>query len=197
MWRNTSSGWGLVSILLHWLSALAIIALFVLGWWMTGLGYYDSWYNLAPWWHKSVGMLVLFATLARLAWRAVQPTPTAAGTRLERALAHLGHIALYVLMLVVLVSGYLISTADGAGISVFGAFEVPALISHLPDQATVAGTLHWYSALALMLIAAGHALAALKHHWIDRHDVLWRMIDPTRSRRPFGRSTSPTNQGDA
>ncbi|PMR77016.1 cytochrome b [Billgrantia endophytica] len=183
MWRNTRTGWGLVSILLHWLSAVVIVGLFILGWWMTGLGYFDSWYNLAPWWHRSIGMLLLFATLFRLAWRFVQPTPTAHGSRLERLAAHLGHMALYVLLLVVMISGYLISTARGRGVSVFDWFEVPALISHLPDQASIAGEIHWYSALALMVLAGGHLLAALKHHFFDRHDTLTRMLNPARSRR--------------
>jgi cytochrome b561 len=183
MWRNTRSGWGLVSILLHWLSAVTLIGLFILGWWMTGLGYFDAWYNLAPWWHRSIGMLLLFATLARLVWRFLQPTPAAQGSRLERLAAHLGHIALYGLLLVVMVSGYLISTARGRGISVFNVFEVPALISGLPNQASIAGEIHWYSALALMLLAGGHALAALKHHLIDRHDTLIRMLNPACSRR--------------
>ncbi|MFM9269138.1 cytochrome b [Halomonas elongata] len=183
MWGNSRFGWGVVSILLHWLSALAIVGLFVLGWWMTGLDYYDSWYNLAPWWHRSVGMLLLFATLGRLVWRFVQPTPVARGHRLERLAAHAGHILLYCLMLLVLVSGYLISTAEGSGIDVFGWFRVPALISGLPDQSTLAGTIHWYAAWALIVLAAGHALAAFKHHLIDRHDVLVRMLSPRYTRR--------------
>lgn len=184
MWNNTRRGWGLVSILLHWVGALVIIGLFALGWWMTGLDYYDRWYNLGPWWHRSLGMLLLLATLMRLGWRFLQPTPEAKGHRLERLAAHLGHLGLYALMLLVLISGYLISTAEGQGIDVFDAFEVPALISGLPNQATLAGRVHWYSALALILLSVGHALAALKHHWVDRTDVLSRMIDPRRSRRP-------------
>ncbi|APE32604.1 cytochrome b [Halomonas aestuarii] len=184
MWRNTRRGWGLASILLHWASALAVIGLFALGWWMTGLGYYDPWYNLGPWWHRSVGMLLLLATLIRLGSRLFQPTPEVRGSRLERQAAHLGHLALYVLLVVALVSGYLISTADGQGIQVFDAFEVPALVSDLPNQATLAGQVHWYSALALMVLSAGHALAALKHHWVDSTDVLVRMVDPNHSRRP-------------
>jgi len=183
MWRNTRTGWGLVSIALHWLSALTIVGLFVLGWWMTGLGYFDPWYNLAPWWHRSLGMLLLFATLLRILWRLFQPTPQAQGSRFERIAAHLGHIALYVLMLTVMISGYLISTARGRGISVFDWFEVPALISRLPNQASIAGDIHWYSALALMLLAAGHTMAALKHHFIDRHDTVLRMLNPARTRR--------------
>ncbi|GHE19815.1 cytochrome b [Halomonas urumqiensis] len=183
MWRNSRSGWGIVSILLHWISAVVIVGLFVLGWWMVDLGYYHAWYNLAPWWHRSIGMLLLFATLARLAWRFINPTPVAHGHGLERLAAHLGHIALYVLMLLVMVSGYMISTADGRGISVFGWFEVPALLSRLPNQENIAGDIHWYSALALMVLAAGHLLAAMKHHLLDRQDTLLRMINPARSRR--------------
>jgi len=182
MWRNTHNGWGIVSIALHWLSAVAIIGLFILGWWMTGLDYFHGWYNLGPWWHRSVGMLVLFATLARLIWRFWQPVPLAHGPRMERLAAHFGHVALYVLMLVVMISGYMISTANGRGIGVFGWFEVPALVYDLPNQESLAGTIHWYSALMLMLMALGHTAAALKHHWIDRHDTLLRMLDPRRTK---------------
>ncbi|SDM64894.1 Cytochrome b561 [Franzmannia pantelleriensis] len=178
MWRNTTRRWGLVAILLHWLSAAVIIGLFALGWWMTGLSYFDSWYNLGPWWHRSLGVLLLLATLLRVGWRIVQPTPQAQGHRFERMAAHVGHILLYVLLLVVLISGYMISTANGRGISVFGWFEAPAILYGLPNQASVAGNVHWYSALALMILAAGHALAAFKHHFIDRHDTLVRMLRP-------------------
>ena len=94
-------------------------------------------------------------------------------------MAHLGHITLYLLLLLVLTTGYLISTADGSGISVFGWFEVPALVHDLPQQALIAGDLHWYSAWALMILAVGHSLAAFKHHFIDRHDTMLRMLKPT------------------
>lgn len=180
MLSNTRTGWGLVSIVLHWLSAAAVVGLFILGWWMTGLGYYDSWYNAAPWWHRSVGMLLLFATLIRIVWGLMQPTPLSHGRGIERLAASLGHVALYALLIGVLVSGYLISTAEGDPISVFGWFRVPATITGLPEQATLAGTIHWYGAIALMVLSAGHALAAMKHHWINGNDTLVRMLDPRR-----------------
>ena len=184
MWRNTRHSWGIVSILLHWLSALTIVGLFALGWWMTDLGYLDPWYNLAPWWHRSIGILLFFATLLRLIWRFMNPTPAAHGSRFERLAARVGHTLLYVLLLVVMLSGYLISTARGRGISVFDWFEVPALISRLPNQESIAGDIHWYAAVTLMVLAAGHLLAALKHHVLDRQDTLTRMLNPARSRRP-------------
>lgn len=184
MWRNTRNGWGVVSISFHWLSALAVIGLFLLGWWMTGLGYYHPWYNQAPWIHRSIGILLLLVTAGRMTWRLLNATPESEGSRFERIAAHLGHIGIYVLLLLVMLSGYLISTANGRGVSVFGWFEMPALLHGLPNQASVAGDIHWYSAVLLLIVAAGHALAAMKHHFHDRHRTLVRMVNPAHSRRP-------------
>lgn len=183
MWRDSSWGWGLASIMIHWISALAIVGLFALGWWMTELSYYDSWYQLGPWWHKSIGMLLLGLSILRVVWRLVQPTPAALGSRRERLAAHAGHGLLYLVVFVVLISGYLISTAEGQGIDVFDLFVIPALISELPNQATLAGEIHWYASWALMILALGHALAAFKHHLFDGNDTLRRMIDPRFTRR--------------
>nr|WP_298414773.1 cytochrome b [uncultured Halomonas sp.] len=183
MWRNSIRGWGLVSILIHWLSAIAVIGLFALGWWMTDLTYYDPWYNLGPWWHRSVGMLLLGVTALRVLWRLFQPTPREQGAQMEKIAAKIGHLLIYALLFVVLISGYLISTANGSGISVFGWFTVPATVSGLPNQASIAGEVHWYSAWALMILSVGHALAAFKHLLIDRNDVMRRMIDPRTSQR--------------
>ncbi|GAA3908372.1 cytochrome b/b6 domain-containing protein [Halomonas cibimaris] len=183
MWRNTRSGWGWVSITLHWLSALAVIGLFALGWWMTGLDYYDPWYNQGPWLHRSVGALLLLATVFRLVWRLFHPTPREDGSRFEAAAARAGHLLLYVLLLVALVSGYLITTAKGSGVSVFGWFELPATLYGYDNQAEIAGTVHWYSALALLVLAAGHGLISLKHHWIDKRQTLVRMISAQYAKR--------------
>ena len=56
---NHSNGYGLIAILFHWLMALLIPGLFALGWYMVDLSYYDSWYQTAPHWHKSIGILLL------------------------------------------------------------------------------------------------------------------------------------------
>ena len=63
---------------------------------------------------------------------------------------------------------YSLWTADGRGIPVFGLFEVPASLTSIPDQEDVAGLVHEYLAWALVIFAGIHALAALKHHFIDR-----------------------------
>ena len=71
------------------------------------------------------------------------------------------------------------TTADGRGIAVFGLFEVPATLTSIPDQADVAGAIHEYLAWALVIFAGLHALAALKHHFIDRDATLVRMFGRT------------------
>jgi cytochrome b561 len=73
-------------------------------------------------------------------------------------------------------SGYLISTADGRPVDVFGIFTLPATLSGLPNQADTAGDLHLAMAIAVIVLAALHALAALKHHFIDRDRTLRRML---------------------
>ena len=177
-WRNSPTHYGLTSIVLHWLVAVAVFGLFALGFWMVGLNYYSSWYRTAPDLHKSIGILLLLVMLLRVLWRFVSPAPAplASQGRLTRIAARLGHSLLYLGLFLVMVSGYLLSTADGRPIGVFGLFDVPALITSIADQADRAGLVHEYAAWALVILAVVHALAALKHHFIDRDATLMRML---------------------
>jgi cytochrome b561 len=75
-----------------------------------------------------------------------------------------------------MVSGYLISTADGRGIDVFGLFTVPATLQGIDHQEDVAGASHLVLAVTLIALALLHAGAALKHHFIDRDRTLRRML---------------------
>ncbi|MBS7664370.1 cytochrome b [Pseudomonas lalucatii] len=177
-WRNSADRYGLVSILLHWLVALAVFGLFGLGYWMVGLNYYSPWYKTAPELHKSIGLLLFAVMLARMLWRRVSPPPASLPShgRLTRLGSRLGHSSLYFGLFVLMISGYLISTAEGRGIAVFGLFEVPATLTSIPRQEDLAGLVHEYLAWALVIFAGVHALAALKHHFIDRDATLRRML---------------------
>jgi cytochrome b561 len=177
-WRNSSSHYGMTSILLHWLVALSVFGLFGLGYWMVGLDYYSSWYKPAPDLHKSIGLVLFVVMLGRVVWRRVSPPPVSLPNHdaLTRKASKLGHAFLYVGLFVLMISGYLISTADGRGIAVFGLFEVPATLTSIPRQEDVAGLVHEYLAWALVIFAGVHALAALKHHFIDRDRTLLRMF---------------------
>lgn len=177
-WRNSSSRYGLVSILLHWLVAAVVFGLFGLGYWMVGLDYYSGWYKTAPDLHKSIGLLLFTVMLIRVLWRFLNPSPASLPNhgRMTRLASKFGHAFLYVGLFVLMASGYLISTADGRGIEVFGLFEVPASLTSIPDQEDVAGLVHEYLAWTLVIFAGFHGLAALKHHLIDRDRTLVRMF---------------------
>ncbi|MGE5154009.1 MAG: cytochrome b [Bdellovibrio bacteriovorus] len=178
MWRNTGQAYGIIAIALHWLVAIVVLGLFALGLWMVGLTYYDTWYRTAPSIHKGVGVLLFLVLVLRLLWRLANPNPAPEPThsRFERLASSVVHGLLYLLLFGVMASGYLISTADGRAIDVFGLFQVPATLTGLPNQADLAGDIHLALAITVIVLAAVHALAALKHHFIDRDRTLLRML---------------------
>jgi cytochrome b561 len=79
-------------------------------------------------------------------------------------------------------SGYLISTADGRAISVFGWFSVPATIQGISNQEDIAGAIHWYGGCFLMAMVGLHALGAIKHQIIDQDGTLSRMFGLVKKR---------------
>lgn len=177
-WVNDRENYGLVAILLHWLTALVIYGLFGLGLWMRQLGYYDSWYQLGPWWHKGIGVMLFFVLILRLVWRFVTPRPQHLPSHrpYERVAAGLVHWLLYLLVFTIMISGYLISTADGRGLEVFDWFAIPATLSGIDGQEDIAGKVHLYLAWSVVLFSLLHALAALKHHFFDHDRSLKRML---------------------
>lgn len=176
--KNSRDHYGWVAITLHWLVAVAVFGLFALGFWMVELSYYDEWYRKGPDLHRSVGVLLFLVVVFRLLWRFMNPAPNAlAGhKRWEVAAAHVAHALLYVLMFTAMVSGYLITTADGSAISVFGLFEVPSVTGRVKGMEDTAGVVHYWSTWALVALAGVHALGALKHHFIDKDETLRRML---------------------
>lgn len=176
--RNTSADYGLVTIVNHWVVALAVFGLFGLGFWMVDLSYYDDWYRRGPDIHRSVGILLFLLMLFRVVWRAVNvsPVPLDGHKSWEIRSAHAAHLLLYVLIFVAMVSGYLISTADGSSISVFGWFEVPSVTGQIKGMEDTAGTVHYWSTWAIVGLAAIHAAGAFKHHLLDRDRTLRRML---------------------
>ncbi len=178
MWRNSRQQYGIVSITLHWLVALLVFSLFGLGLWMVELDYYHGWYQRAPDLHKSIGITLFGIMLLRLVWRYSnsRPAPLASLANWEKRLSGWLHVLFYPLLFVLMLSGYLISTADGRAIAVFDLFRVPATLTAIPDQEDVAGLVHQWLAYTLIGLVALHALAALKHHFLDRDGTLKRML---------------------
>lgn len=176
--RNTAHRYGWISIFLHWLMAIGVFALAALGLWMTDLTYYSTYYTSAPFWHKSIGLLLAALLVLRLGWRLANLKLEAVPGHKpwEIALSACVHLLLYLLLGIIVMSGYLISTAKGQGISLFGWFEVPALVTGLPEQADRAGAVHYWMAMGVLGLVALHALGAFKHHLLDRDETLRRML---------------------
>lgn len=164
----------------HWVSALIVIGMFSVGWWMVDLDYYSSWYQDAPHWHKSVGLLFAGFTVFRVIWKLVTPSPAIEGSNFEKKAAKIAHIFLYLLLFGIFITGYLISTSDGRGIDIFNWFTLPSLGALFEDQTDISGMLHYYFACVLIGLAAIHAVAALKHHFIDKDNTLRKITGATK-----------------
>lgn len=144
---------------------------------MVELTYYDAWYKGSLDLHKSLGLISLFALIFRISWRFINPSPAGLpGPRWEKLSAHYMHLGLYALLFILMISGYLISTADGRAIGVFELIYVPALPWGIENQEDIVGELHEILAWLLILMVAVHALAALKHQLINKDNGLGRIL---------------------
>ena len=106
MLKDSHSKYGLISKSIHWLSALVVFSLFGVGLWMVDLTYYSEWYKTAPHWHKSIGILLLFATIFRLLWKLFSTSPQPIenhSPRIQKSAA-LVHYILYFLMILLMLS---------------------------------------------------------------------------------------------
>lgn len=176
---NTSAGYGLISIVLHWSVALLTIGLFFLGLWMVDLGYYDNWYYQAPWWHKGLGFIVFLLVLFRWLWRPIAGHPEAIQTTpaWQQWLAKAAHQLMNLAIIVLAVTGYLIVTAKGQSLGIFDWFTIPAITQLSVSTSELISRLHLWSAYFIIALASLHALAALKHHFINKDATLRRMLN--------------------
>lgn len=178
---NTARAWGWPARALHWLSAALVMALWVLGQVMTAVPDEELARKLALYQlHKSLGLTALAIVLVRLGWRALNPRPDWPSTMpaWERHAAATGHALLYLLLLAMPLTGWLMVSASPWGIPtlLFGLVEVPHLLG--PDAALEATLKSVHGALATLLagLVLLHVAAALKHALFDRDGVLWRMV---------------------
>lgn len=180
MWKNGRDHYGLVSMFFHWTIALAFISLVGLGAWMVELTYYDPWYHDSLSLHKMIGIVVLALALAKFGWRFADRKPEFEREvrPYERAGATAAHWLLSALLILLPVTGYLISTSEDAGIDMFGLFELPALFEISERIRDLAIEIHLYLAYGGIALVAVHAGAALKHHFIDKGSTLARMLSP-------------------
>lgn len=175
--RNTTTRWGAGAQLLHWLIVALIIVQFVIAEIAQGLPLGpDKVATLAR--HKSVGITILALALLRLVWRAVNPTPTLPATSRpwERTVARATHAVLYGLLFAMPLSGWMMSSARNFPVSWFGLVQLPDLVRPSKPLYEQLHETHEVLFVVLVAVAILHVLAALKHHFILKNDVLRRML---------------------
>jgi cytochrome b561 len=182
--RVASHRYTAVAILLHWLVALLILGSFVVGTYMVNL-------DLSPWklkvysWHKWTGVTIFLLVAIRLAWRVTHQPPAlpAATPEWQRHAAAIAHALLYLLMLAVPLSGWVMSSAGGFPVVYFGVLQLPDLVAKDKELFELMKSVHFALNKALLALVVLHVAAAIKHHYVDRDDVFARMTPYLKTRR--------------
>lgn len=176
MLRDSATKFGALSIINHWLIAALFITLVPMGLYMEGMERGpDKWqlYDL----HKSLGVIVLVYGFWRVSWRFIQGFPEHVEGVLawEKKAAKISHYALLAAIVIMPVSGYIMSEAGGHAIEVFGLFTMPAI----PDNesaAFIASGFHGTVGKLTILVFVIHFSAAMKHHFVNKDSTLKRMF---------------------
>jgi cytochrome b561 len=174
--KNTENRFGLVAILLHWIMAILLIGLLAMGLYMVSLPIGLEKLKLYGW-HKEYGFLVLALVIFRLTWRLINLTPTLSSLSWpEKIAARLVHWAFYAFMFALPISGWLMTSAAGLPASFFGLFTLPNLTAPDPVSFELFRQAHKWLGYGLILTLFLHICGALKHHFIDKDNILRRMI---------------------
>lgn len=177
MLRNSMHKYGSISQSLHWLMALLIILMLALGLYMVNLPLSALKLKLYGW-HKQIGVLILMLACVRLLWRWVNLIPPYPDHMplWQKFAAHSVHVALYIFMFAMPITGWMLSSASGLPISFFGLFTLPDLIAPNEDLRPILVLTHRWLGYALIGALLAHIGAALQHHFIDKDDILRRML---------------------
>jgi cytochrome b561 len=181
--NRSSPRYGTAAVASHWLLALLIIGNFLFGLYFIDLPFSPQKLRYFSW-HKWAGVVVLPLAAVLLSWRALRgtlPLP-AAMPHWEKQVSHFTHALLYVFFFVSPVSGWLYSSAAGFQTVLFGVLPLPDVIGRDREVAEALKAIHRWMNYALAAVVVVHVLAAFKHHFIDRDDVLARML-PVSHRR--------------
>jgi cytochrome b561 len=166
-----------VAIAMHWLMAVLIVGAFGVGTYMVGLKLSPTKLQLYSW-HKWAGVTIFVLLWARLVWRLGHPAPALPSTMpvWQQQVAGALHVVLYLLMIAVPLSGWLMSSAKGFQTVWFGVLPIPDLLHKNEALGDFLKNVHLFLTWSLAALVAAHVGAALKHHVIDRDDVLARML---------------------
>ncbi|ROS01983.1 cytochrome b561 [Sinobacterium caligoides] len=170
--KNTHSSFGLTTKMIHWAMFILILMTIVGGYQLDGMPDGDAkWAAFDE--HKSFGALILILALARLVWRFINVVPTFDSlTASEHRKAVAMQWLLYLLFIAQPLSGVIMSQAGGRPVSFFGLFNLPTIVAESKAIGSFAHSLHLWVWIALSVAIGLHILAALRHQFILKNDVL-------------------------
>ncbi len=165
------------AIILHWLISIMILGSFAVGLYMVDLRLSPLKLKLYSW-HKWAGITILGLAVLRLSWRIFHQPPayTVVMAKWQKGMATGLHHFLYLLMFLIPLSGWLMSSAKGFEVVYFGVWHLPNLIAKNEAWGECLGKIHEFLNYGMIVLVIGHAAAALKHHFVDKDDVLIRML---------------------
>lgn len=177
MSQKNSTTYTSVAITLHWLIALLIFVVFPLGVYMHELPLSPTKLQLYSY-HKWIGITVLMLAALRVLWRTSHRPPAlpASLPRWQQVATHAVHHSLYLLLILIPLSGWLMSSAKGFQTVWFGIFPLPDLVAKDKALGDILQELHEVLNFTLLGLVSLHILAALKHHFIDHDGILKRML---------------------
>lgn len=161
----------------HWLVFVLMSGAFVVGFYMGDLPLSPTKLQLVSW-HKWCGVTIFFLVLLRLTWRLMNPPPlqTATMPQWQVQASEIVHRLLYLLMLAMPLSGWLMSSAKGVPTVWLGLIQLPDLLEKNKPLGKALEEVHETIGYMILTLVTLHVLAALKHHFIDRDNVLARML---------------------
>ena len=183
MLKNTESGYGSLHRALHWLMAIMVIGMIGVGIYIHGLDANNA--AEAPIktqlgaLHKATGMVILLLVALRAGWVMANPRPGLPDSvpRWQRIIAKATHHGMYLLMFAMPLSGYVMSSYVLKPVSIYGLFEIPPLFADKNiDMAKAVFAVHETLAFILLTLIVLHIGVALKHHFIDKDNILMRML---------------------
>jgi len=177
MLRNTELSWGTLAKLLHWMVAALVFLQMALGWAAVTWRLSPTKLDLFVF-HKSIGMLVLLLMIVRVAWRTVNTAPSLPADMrpLEQRSAHASHLLLYLLLLFMPLTGWIVTSAANIPFRMFWLIPLPPIVAPDKPTADAAASMHLVLFVVLSLLLALHVAAALRHHFFRHDDVLARML---------------------
>ena len=178
--KNSRRQYGSITKVLHWCIALVFAIQYYLVYWKHYVLPENS--ELGGFYirqlHKPIGVIALLLALFVLAWKQFNTKPEYIGisSPWQKLAAYIVHMLLYASILIMPLSGLLMSTASGYPINLFGLYELPLFLEKSKPLAKTCYTIHVYVSYLTIGLVATHIGAALKHHFVDKNQVLMRMI---------------------